>query len=681
MNTNNRNRSSSKIRIRAKTIVVQEYLPNLLSTWGNENCNDHHHHALDLGPLQLYQLGCILEYLSSSSTLAATKKNIDSGPKESSSAQSQRPILSTLYQQCSTYYDKYLQQLQHTTEGDARIRDVLNSYTASLIVLMETYPQPPQQQQPSGTLVALEDIHMALTSLTQLYNHSDIAYQTCFGGDDGGSRIGTWTTERLTALLHFSLSLNHHPKSDDDDDDVELRTEIQHAVYTILAYCLNVAPLPPPFAPTPFTAKRSTSKSSNEMILSILQLLQDDQNVWDRFVQYMNEYFPQWQEQVFQRSASQVYDADNVDDEAREQYYQDYLKSILSSTSKTSVSTTLPAIRHVQPKSSQQSKVPKRKVISPEEEIWSRIQQVKSILPQYGDGFIELALSCFNGNVETTIATLIDPQPQKQNWPVLLQNVDVTLPRRHVKDSVVQQQLDEQQAKEITKASIQAAQKQAELEARMLEYVAPNQEYSNDNMNVESDRSSTDRGNIRPANEYDDDYDDQYDYDVHYFVDAANDRDSTYDRPDQYEAVLTYNRTMKEIESDQEFWNTNRNTNRPGPTNSSSAALNSNHATDDDDNTKQQQYRGPDLLRGGRTPHGNNRNHGGGGRGRGKGKNGPPIPPPAASTSTATNANPATNPSPNHTGPVTASNARHKARVLDKRRDQQKKAQMKRAGA
>ncbi len=530
---------------------------------------------------------------------------------------------------------------------------------------METYPQQ-QQQQPSGTLAGLEDIFMALTSLIQLYNHSNIAYQTCFGG---GGRVDTWTTERLTILLHFPLTLNH--KS--DHDDVELRTEIQQAVYTILAYCLNVAPppLPPPFAPPSATA-RNPSKNNNEMILSILQLLQDDQNVWDRFVQCMNECFPQWQEQVLQRttgSPCQVHDADNIDDEAREQYYQEYIKSILSSTTTTSLLTTLPAIRHVQPKSSQQqSQAPKRKIISPEEEIWSRIQQVKSILPQYGDGFIELALSCFNGNVETTIAALIDPQPQKQNWPVVLQNVDVTLPRRHVKDSVVQQQLDEQQAKEITKASIQAAQKQAELEARMLEYVVPNQEYTDDNMNIERDRSSTGGGNIRPANEYDDDYDDQYDYDVHYFVDAANDRDSTYDRPDQYEAVRTYNRTMKEIESDQEFWNTNRNTNRPGPTNGSSAASNSNRPTD---NSKQ--YRGPDLLRGGRTPH-HDRNNGGGGRGRGKG--GPPTPP-AASTTTST----ATTPSPNNSAPVTASNSRHKARVLDKRRDQQKKAQMKRAGA
>jgi hypothetical protein len=265
---------------------------------------------------------------------------------------------------------------------------------------------------------------------------------------------------------------------------------------------------------------------------------------------------------------------------------------------------------------------------------------------------------------------------------VVLQNVDITLPRRHVKDSVAQQQLEERQAKEITKASILASQKQAELEARMLEYVVP----TNDNTSV---------SNVMNANEYDDDYDDQYDYDVHYFVDASKEMDTTFDDqpPDRlmdYDAIRTYNRTMKDIESDQEYWNQNRNMNRNTNTNNATPTM----TMESSDRTDSKQYRGPDLLRGGRIPHPHNhpQTSSGTGRGRGRGGNGgrgrgaansgsqpPQSQPTAQKTTTGGSTTTTTTDAAVNTKAATP-NLRHKARVLDKRRDQQKKAQMKRTG-
>ena len=217
------------------------------------------------------------------------------------------------------------------------------------------------------------------------------------------------------------------------------------------------------------------------------------------------------------------------------------------------------------------------------------------------------------------------------------------------------------------------------------------------------------------SNEYDDDYDDQYDYDVHYFVDASNYRmDATFNDDNDndvqpsppssaaahpgkmdYDAIRTYNRTMKDIESDQEYWNHNRNMNRNTTT---TPTMNSESS----DRTGAKQYRGPDLMRGGRTPNPNNtppptnanssssggaaagrgRGGRGGNNGRGRGAmSGKSSQPPTltnTNTSTTASTNAAVNTKP--TPPPVVSNLRHKARVLDKRRDQQKKEQMKRTG-
>jgi hypothetical protein len=123
---------------------------------------------------------------------------------------------------------------------------------------------------------------------------------------------------------------------------------------------------------------------------------------------------------------------------------------------------------------------------------------------------------------------------------------------------------------------------------------------------------------------------------------------------DNYDAIRTYNRTMKQVETEQQFWNSNRNTNSRN-----TSALIQGNGTENNVEIEAKVYRGPDLMRGGRTPGG----RGGGGRGSIK-----------KGEETA-------KPTKNDTADASKPNLRHKARVLDKRRDQQKKAQTKRTGA
>lgn len=312
---------------------------------------------------------------------------------------------------------------------------------------------------------------------------------------------------------------------------------------------------------------------------------------------------------------------------------------------------------------------------APKRELRRRIDQIRQVLPHLGEGFVEAALSCYKGDVETTLAALLedderDGRPNRAGvsaLPVALQVLDRSLPRRRDADDGIN--ADAAVAKEWTKAAIAASHAEAESAAAAVDLVM---------------RTSS---SLQPRDEYDDDYDDQYD-DTEPFV--ADDGQT-------YDAVLTYNRVARQAEGDRRFWDEQRNTNRPPQ-----QQQQQRHQTmdddggedDDDDGPGLPRFRGPDKLRGGRVPRpaASSAGRGGGPRsggreggnttlggpqrargGRGRGRNASPQaqaqPKPAGEDSG----------DPGRGGAGRRS-ARHKDAVMSRRRDRQKQASAKKAG-
>jgi CUE domain len=203
--------------------------------------------------------------------------------------------------------------------------------------------------------------------------------------------------------------------------------------------------------------------------------------------------------------------------------------------------------------------------IDSQTEIERRIQQVKDVLPDLGDGYIETALSCFGGDVSSTVTALLDPT----SLPPTLQFIDSKLPaRRKETAKSTAYELNDQEMRTVVKERFATMERIQEAEAFALTAV---------------------------HNEYDDDYDDQYDG-----MDADGDlggKGSTYDDVD-ISHVKIYNRIARETEREQEFWEESRNTNRQRKQQPTVRKEKSDD--DDDDKEVGKVYRGPDKIKGGR---------------------------------------------------------------------------------
>lgn len=397
-------------------------------------------------------------------------------------------------------------------------------------------------------------------------------------------------------------------------------------------------------------------------------------------------------------------------------------------------------------------------------EIQRRVHMIQQVLQpniQYGDGFLETALALCSGNVNETITLLLQP---KDLLPPSLQMMDTKLSSRY--EYIVQQHNESNDALQIVKQSILQIEKQQQQEALLLSRAMSstndnidnkvNQETekplsrqerrknkklninnknevaiskspsldettSDDDNNIDNDNYNTSgiyNNNDKNNNYvYDDDYDDQYD-DQYYDGGAGgligNNDNTLYDKYDSstknkndadinYKAIKLYNQTMKEIESDVSFWESNKNTNR-----TSKQPINNNKNNDDDNNKSDKQYKGPDKLRGGRIPRpqqqqqqqprsnqnadsnddsdrhrgeiegrggrgGGGRVAGRGGRGRGRGGRGGDLETPVGATTVATS-------TAAGAAATMPKNSRQKERNLAKRREQQKKAMYKQSG-
>ena len=271
-------------------------------------------------------------------------------------------------------------------------------------------------------------------------------------------------------------------------------------------------------------------------LLPVWQVLQEH-HLWEPLANYLDENTSGWQEALLEGYA----------DETQRDYLASWLQSATSSEPDEDVQALAQAIAQTQISSQRQDLHKKIAVKSnnsndPETMIQRQLDQVRTIFPQYGEGFVELALAASQWNVEQAVG-LLSSAPTE--WPAALQAADPGLPRRH------QKRVEEQDAvaTERTKQAVRAADAQQEWEAQVLARFG----------------------------EYDDDYDDQWDEEEPAVHDGG--------LYDDFESVRAYNRVVRETESEMAFWEANANPNQRG-----SRAPNGGG------------YRGPDKLKGGRIP-------------------------------------------------------------------------------
>jgi len=399
-----------------------------------------------------------------------------------------------------------------------------------------------------------------------------------------------------------------------------------------------------------------------EQLLPALHLLQQDPHVWDALVKHLQlHHRNQWREIIVKQFT----------DESQQQYLNSLLAAGGGHTEEEELAQQLKAATATATRISsnksggnnnknQLHKKESNPAAIKEQEIQRRIDQVKAVLPHIGgDGFIETALAAHQGLVDATVACLLEPEPQ---WPAILRVTDRQLPRRKHEFSTAVSAKEEAEAKQIAKATVQAAERQQEEEAYLVDMVMRTGDDNDsdylDNDDDDDDDDDDDGFEVKARhNEYNDDYDDQYDD-----LNAVGNADSGL--YDNYDAVRVYNAALKQVGVEQSFWEENRNTNQ------SQKVAAAGQAKKDF---------GPDRMKGGRIP-GRGRGGGRGGGGRGNGG------------STAATGNATTNKSDSRNGNNAADgntstsssdgkpNLRAKARKLDKRRDQQKKAQVKRSG-
>jgi hypothetical protein len=232
---------------------------------------------------------------------------------------------------------------------------------------------------------------------------------------------------------------------------------------------------------------------------------------------------------------------------------REYMLLMLQSSPKTS---DLKGTTAITSKQSQSTTFPKK--VSAASEIQRRIQQVHNVLPDLGEGYIETALSCFQGDVSKTVAFLLEGQTDSSSLPPALQRIDSKLPARHVETTPNSYSLNDEEARLATKVRLAQMERVQEQEAYALTVV----------------------GN---SNEYDDDYDDQYDG-----LDGGGELGGgdgeSYDV--DLDTIRTYNRATRQAEAEDQFWEESRNTNRQKP--------------QTDRASEAKTYSGPDKGKGGR---------------------------------------------------------------------------------
>jgi hypothetical protein len=332
-----------------------------------------------------------------------------------------------------------------------------------------------------------------------------------------------------------------------------------------------------------------------EALFPVLRSLQSHPTAWRDFVRLQDLRDENWRQALVQRYCrlpdrgedqyNEEYDAPVVDEDQRA-----YLESLLLPAEdgadrrrQTDPRLLLQPLPDDPRRRLDDRASPQRPAPGGRSEVDRRIQQVRDVLPHLGEGFVEAVLSYYRGDVERTLDALV----QEGSLPESLERMDRSLPRRTRRGaaaSTAAQQDDgeDPEALEATRSLIRAIDLQHEADADAVDRVLQREE---------SEASPF----VSAKDEYDDDHDDQYDE-----LEPAADAGA-----DDYDTIMAYNRVLRSVEREGEFWEGERNANRGGGVGA-------------DDPTPQRPYRGPDKLKGGRVPHPSNSRgrRGGGGEGR-----------------------------------------------------------------
>ena len=452
-------------------------------------------------------------------------------------------------------------------------------------------------------------IFPATQALSQLYQSSPLA--------EASSSTTLDALRSISSFYHNSASISSS-------------SSLSESLVTLLILLLRLAtPVAPDLGHNDILHQHQSEQTTDqEGLWAFINALQEE-GLWSTVSAQLNQENPNWRDNLLQT----LLDPDQ----------RDYFATMLDTTTASTSSQQDPiSWSHPESKAKTSEKKASSSIHS-NDPLQPLIDQVAAIIPGLGQGFIETALSIYHGNVEQTVSALLlldDPSAQSQ-LPAQLFITDRSLPRRR-KLTAKQMQQQEDEAKQVTKATIQAMEAQQQTEANLLSQALTQQH-----------------------NEYDDDYDDRWD-DTDGMASGAD--SGLYD---DYQAVKAYNKVYREMEADQSFWEENRNTNRQ-------AGGNNHKNQKSADGGKA--YRGPDKLKGGRVPHPHAGGRGGGGR---RGKN------PKNTSNDKDNKTDATekaNEGTESTGDNSdtkkgnSNNHRRKNKALAKRREQQKKAMYSKSG-
>ena len=190
------------------------------------------------------------------------------------------------------------------------------------------------------------------------------------------------------------------------------------------------------------------------------------------------------------------------------------------------------------------------------------IAQVRDVLPNLGEGYVEAALAFYGFDAPLTLSALLEAESEPSALHPRLRALDTYLPARKKESSSVYDVNDDLEAKELQRKHMQKMEKQAEMAEYTYELV-------------------------ERVDMYNDDYDDQYDG-VSNNASAAD--MGTYDI--DIDAIREYNRIRKEEEKESAFWETSRNLNRNRKSGGKSGS--------EGEGEEGKIYRGPDKGKGGR---------------------------------------------------------------------------------
>mmetsp|Transcript_22498 Transcript_22498/g.64706 ORF Transcript_22498/g.64706 Transcript_22498/m.64706 type:complete len:615 (-) Transcript_22498:78-1922(-) len=267
---------------------------------------------------------------------------------------------------------------------------------------------------------------------------------------------------------------------------------------------------------------------------------------------------------------------------------RDYLVLMLeSSVTSESLSTKHRALASEEPthKKNASKKGPQRQPATATTNAMDRlIAQVRDVLPNLGEGYVETALAAYSLDASRTVSALLEAEADPTTLHPRLRAVDTTLGRRKKESKGTYEAGgdDDEEAREVQKTRLREMEKQAEKEAYNIALV------ERDDM-------------------YNDDYDDQYDGlgdDAGAAGEVGGADGGLYDV--DLDTMRDYNRARREEEKEATFWEESRNLNRANRRGGKAKAKRSSDDEGGDgkegsgDDQQERIYRGPDKGKGGR---------------------------------------------------------------------------------